>query len=63
MNVSSAQTRQQHPHAADRTKRAERRADFLVRMLQGTMALEGQALPRASLERLRKCAVEQLLAR
>ena len=56
------QTLQRQAHVTERVERAERRADLLVRMLQGTMALEGQALPPSSLERLKKLAVEKLLA-
>lgn len=48
---------------AERRARAERRADFLVRMLQGNMALEGQGLPDSTLSQLRRQVVELLLAR
>jgi hypothetical protein len=54
---------QRPPVTTGQLERANRRADFLVRMVQGTMGLEAQALPPASLERLKKRAVERLLAR
>ena len=54
---------QQKPSESARAERAERRADLLVRMLQGTMGLEGQALPPAVLKRLKEQALSQLLKR
>jgi hypothetical protein len=45
----------------DRDPRLWRRAVFLVSMLQGTMALEGQAVSSAALDRLREMAYLQLL--
>ncbi len=40
----------------ERDKRIERKAERLVSMLRGEMALEGQALPDSETERLReKC--------
>lgn len=54
---------QQKPQESEQARRAERRANLLVRMLQGTMALEGKALPPAVLQRLREQALAQLLNR
>lgn len=61
--MHSVNPQQQKPVESDRAQRAERRADLLVRMLQGTMGLEGQALPPAVLKRLRDQALAQLLNR
>jgi hypothetical protein len=61
--MHSINSQQKKPEESDRARRAERRADLLVRMLQGTMGLEGQALPPAVLQRLREQAIAQLLNR
>jgi hypothetical protein len=47
--------------SSDKVQRANRRAEALVSMLQGSMALEGQGLPPKALVRLRKKAVAELL--
>jgi hypothetical protein len=57
---------QQKPSESARAERAERRADLLVRMLQGTMGLEGRRSPRpfssvSRSRRSRNCSSDEWL--